>query len=834
MGGYDYGKDAGTVHVGNHNIVKGAKLWEWGPGEEAQMWDKVLTDKDGPYAEIMVGAFSDNQPDYSWIRPYEVKTLTQYWYPVSKIGGFKTANLDAALNMEVDQKGEVLCGASVTGIFPATSLQLFLDGKLVLRKEQDLNPGKALLMKAKVPPGTSETRLSLLLLNHNGDTLNQWNPKPQEPITALPPVVNPPVAPSQIGTNEELFLTGQRIKQFYNPTLDPLPYMQEALRRDSLDSRVNTWMGNESYRKWEYEKAESFFRKALQRVTANYTRPADAEAWYGLGLALKTMEKYPDAIDAFYRSGWDQAWHAAASYQLAEIFCVQKDFKKAFDEIQESLSLNSKNTQALALSSAILRHLGRTEDALNLMNTQWFFDPLDFRLGNEFLLALRLAGKEEEARNTEIDLENRIQGNTNAYLELADDYCSAGLFEEAMVLLRDFVMEKAGENINPQVYYLLGYLSVKQGDDSRAREYFSVAGGLPVDYVFPYISGMGHVLSTAVTINPADSKAWYYLGNLLFDRQPEKAMDCWQKAVNIDTHLAIAHRNLGWGAWYSRKDLPLAIMHYEKAIAENAGDPVYFYELDRLYARARTPLEKRLALLEPNHKIIEQRDDALLREIMLLSLAGKPEKAVEYLSSHWFHVREGDMSLRDINVDAHLLLGKKKMAMGKYRDAFIEFENAGKYPDNHQVGKTISDDRQPQIWYLMAMAAKMSGDRKTAEDCLRKATGEPRVNGPWIRYQALALHELGQEPLALSLYQILLDQGKQLLHSTEQIDYFAKFGEQKSREESLAMAHYLMALGYQGLGQNETARMEIETSASLWNSNPWANDLLRELTNREK
>jgi len=52
------GKNAGTVHVGDHNIVKGAKLWEWGPSEYAQMWDKVLTDTDGPYAEIMVGAFS--------------------------------------------------------------------------------------------------------------------------------------------------------------------------------------------------------------------------------------------------------------------------------------------------------------------------------------------------------------------------------------------------------------------------------------------------------------------------------------------------------------------------------------------------------------------------------------------------------------------------------------------------------------------------------------------------------------------------------------------------------------------------------------------------------
>ena len=32
MGGYDHGKNAGTVHVGDHHIVRGAKPWQWGSG----------------------------------------------------------------------------------------------------------------------------------------------------------------------------------------------------------------------------------------------------------------------------------------------------------------------------------------------------------------------------------------------------------------------------------------------------------------------------------------------------------------------------------------------------------------------------------------------------------------------------------------------------------------------------------------------------------------------------------------------------------------------------------------------------------------------------------
>ena len=38
----------------------------------------------------------------------------------------------------------------------------------------------------------------------------------------------------------ELYLTGLRIEQFHNPTLDPDPYWEEALKRDPGDVRVNT------------------------------------------------------------------------------------------------------------------------------------------------------------------------------------------------------------------------------------------------------------------------------------------------------------------------------------------------------------------------------------------------------------------------------------------------------------------------------------------------------------------------------------------------------------------------------------------------------------------
>ena len=99
--GYDHGKEAGTMSVADHNIVPGKKFWTWGNGPSGRTWDTTLTDADGPYIELMVGAYSDNQPDYSWLQPYEARSFSMNWYPFRDIGGVKKANLDAAVNLDV-------------------------------------------------------------------------------------------------------------------------------------------------------------------------------------------------------------------------------------------------------------------------------------------------------------------------------------------------------------------------------------------------------------------------------------------------------------------------------------------------------------------------------------------------------------------------------------------------------------------------------------------------------------------------------------------------------------------------------------------------------------
>ena len=76
FGGYDHAAGEGYVHWADHTISPGKKLWTWGNHEFGYAWDRELTDADGPYAELMAGVFTDNQPDFSFLLPGEVRTFT--------------------------------------------------------------------------------------------------------------------------------------------------------------------------------------------------------------------------------------------------------------------------------------------------------------------------------------------------------------------------------------------------------------------------------------------------------------------------------------------------------------------------------------------------------------------------------------------------------------------------------------------------------------------------------------------------------------------------------------------------------------------------------------
>jgi len=481
MGGYDHGKETGTVHIGDHNIVKGAKLWEWGSGAHGQATEGRLTENDGPYVEIMVGAFSDNQPDYSWIRPYEVKTFKQYWYPVKDIQGFKNANLNGAVNLEKRGDGKVFLGYYSTQKIDRAKIVLKKNGQSVFEKQVEISPEKAFTEIIKLDGDYKLTDLSTEMTNaETGELLVAYQPVEIQKPEKLPEEVKRPELPEKMATVEELYLTGSRILQFYNPTLNAMDYFTEALKRDPGDIRTNTVVGNIHLKNGEYEKARSYFAKAIQRLTKDYTRPANCEPLYLQGLTLKTLGLFAEAEDTLYRATWDYAWHSAATLELARISCVKGNYARALEQVEKSLSTNALNNSAVALKAGILRKLGKVEDARKILEPLALADPLDFRTGYELYLLANFEGETEESAGLLSELQVKMRGFVQNYRELAAGYLNDGFTDEAEEILKCYPYE------NPMVSYWLGYLQDKKGDKKGAEMNFAKASAMPTDYVFPF------------------------------------------------------------------------------------------------------------------------------------------------------------------------------------------------------------------------------------------------------------------------------------------------------------------------------------------------------------
>ena len=839
-GGYDHGKEAGVVHVGNHHVVCGAKLWEWSPGPSGRMWDKILTDTDGPYVELMVGAFSDNQPDYSWIKPYETKTFKQCWYPVREIGGFKNANLNAAVNLELKANNIAQVGFNTTSRYNDATVLLTAGNKVILKQKIDIGPGKPFVKEVKVPAGTQETDLKASLLSPAEDVLIAYQPAAKKYDAQLPAVVKAPPAPSEIENIEQLYLTGLRLEQIHNPRLDPYEYYEEALKRDPGDCRTNTILGINYSKRGMFTKAEEHLRRAIEKVSAEYTRPGNTEAYYHLGLVLKAQEKFGEAYDALYRATWDYAFHSSAYYQLAELSCRKGEFAAALEQIDQSLSTDTLNTKASSIKAAILRHLGKLEQAKQIAASVISADPLDFLAMNELYLAESTSGSHGRTQRLCQELMKKMRGEVESYLELAVDYGNCGLWEDAIDVLGPAIENKPAlsgvERITfagkyPMVYYYLAYFYMEKGDEAKASEYLSLAGKMPSDYCFPFRLESIKVLDFAIQHNPSDARAHYYLGNLLYELQPENAIEHWEKSRQLDDSFAPVYRNLGWAYYRTQKNITKAIGSYEKAIACDKEDARLYTELDHLYEMGNTPLQKRLALLEENHQTVIRRNDSFLREIMVLVFVGRYDEAISFLANNHFHVREGGGEIHDVYVDAHLLRGLLHRKDSSLKEALDDFLAASEYPENLSVGRPKNDRRAPQVTYYTGTVYEALGDSARATELYKKAVSQ-KGNSQWPEarfYQGLSLVKLGQKDAAQKIFDELIDAGRNKLSQKIEVDFFAKFGEQQSAESQEASAHYILGLGYLGKGQRGTARIEFEKTVELNVSHVWARAFLVDL-----
>ena len=823
LAGYDHGKNAGILSIADHNVVPGKKFWTWGDGPVGHREDHLLTDSDGPYIELMVGAYSDNQPDYSWLQPYETRTWTQYWYPFRDIDGVKNANTDAAVNLVV-KDGKATVGFYSTEARPAATVSLKLKGQALLSETVAISPGHCFVKTVDLPAGADEHDLRAAM-SADGRELVAYSPVRLEKQPMPSPVVPPP-PPSAIKTNEELYLTGLRMEQFHAPgDADPNAYWQEALRRDPGDIRVNTVLGIDAIKAGRYAAAEAYLRKALERDTASYTSPKDGEPIYYLGLALKAQGKLDEAYAELYKSTWSAAWRAPGYFALAEIDSTRGNFDAALTDDQHALEANTLNLRALALKAALLRHAGRSDDALAAVAAVRKIDPLDVEGMAEQWLA-------KQSPENDAALMQAVSQFPATALEVAADYRNAGLWQDGTALLTHIVSATPDQSkVSPLAYYYLAYFAGQMHQDAQARQYDELAQKASPEYVFPFQMEMIAVLDDAMRANPTDARAPYYLGNLLFDWQPQQAQALWEKSASLGADFPVVYRNLAMVYLRAGNQRDQAQAALEKAV-QFGGNAMVFNDLDKLYEENGVSPAKRLALMEAHQSVID-RDDVIAREINLEILAGKPDTAIKLLQSRFFRAWEGggSFSLGDSWINANLARGHQHLAAKQYALALSDYQAALAIPINLEEATGNVLGRKAEISYWIGAAYAAMGDTAKARQSWTEAstpapTPEPgaaaaRYSGHFsngsmgglaagvhveqaaLYYQALALEKLGQADRAGTLFTQLIDAGNQTLGDT------AAAASNSDQRTHIADAHYLAGLGQLGLNHPDQARQQF-------------------------
>ncbi|MGB4657775.1 MAG: DUF5107 domain-containing protein, partial [Mobilitalea sp.] len=468
VGGYDHKLKAGILHVADHHISPGKKQWTWGNGDFGKAWDRNLTDEDGPYIELMTGVYTDNQPDFTWLKPFEEKTFKQYFMPYKAVGQVKNATIYAAVNLEQTEEGIYVC-IYATSKYEHATIGITNDGITVAKEIVTLSPVD---IYEKTFTTLVKNEIDLKIEVYAEDKLLvEYHPKPKK-VEELPKPAEKAKEPDEMLSNEELYLTGLHLEQYRHATYLPDPYYVEGLKRDAGDIRINNAYGNLLMRRGCFEEAEILFRKAIERSISKNPNPYHSEPYYNLGLVLYYQNKNEEAFDAFYKASWTSEQQEMSFYYLAAIEAARNNYEAAFEFVEKGLIKNSHNIKARGLKAYILRKLGRKEEARVWISENISIDAFDYLSMHE------LSRLEEDKRSSILNNMNQIMRDyAENYLLIARDYAEFGAYEEAIMLL-----QQCGQ-MKPMLYYYKAYYLHKLGQEDRKT--LDQAEQACSDYCFP-------------------------------------------------------------------------------------------------------------------------------------------------------------------------------------------------------------------------------------------------------------------------------------------------------------------------------------------------------------
>jgi tetratricopeptide (TPR) repeat protein len=824
FGGYDHQRQAGFVHWADHRIAPGKKQWTWGNAPFGWAWDRNLTDADGPYVELMAGVFTDNQPDFSYLAPGEVKAFSQYWYPIQEIGPAHQATLEAAVHLDADG----LLKVAVTRPRPRLRVEVRnVSGQLIFVANDALRPGVP--GRFTLPVALADTEIVIL---EDEEVLLSWDQgrhSPQQTWTA-----EEPPEPAQIAQIDELYLTGVHLEQYRHATRAPEIYWREALSRDALDVRSNTAMSGRCYRAGDLIGAETHARKAILRLTRRNAHPRDGEAFYRLGLALAAQGRIEEAYDSFANAAWAAAWKVPSWLAMSRLDLTRSSNQSALALATDAQREAPAHAQIAAIMVIASRRLGLGDEAVGQLERARANDRFDWWLRD-------LAG----------ELTTETAPDAQTCLDLALEYLSVGAWQDAL-RLSGLALSLETDNpvegqprLIPVLHYCQAECFAALAQPEKAERARQAAQSADASWCFPGRLQEALMLQRQTERDSHDVRAASLLGLWLYahDRWDD-AMTVWRRVDQAGKADAVVLRCLAVGAVNTEYDLSSAAEYYHRALALKGDDAQLSYEADQLAKLQGKPVAHRLKRLTRHPDLVGQRDDLSAEYANLLALSGQPEQADVVLRSQRFQPWEGgEGTVLGVWERTQLALAQKALDEGDPAGAEQSIRSAIDPPESLGEARHLLANCA-DLYLMLGDALAAQGRSTEAEAAWKRAATQQgdfldmatTVYSEKTYYSALAWKRLGAEDRAQALLRHLADFAADLESTPVKIDYFATslptmllFHEDLAKRKALR-CRVMLAQALAGLGDSTAAHESAREVLRDDPANSVAVALVRELS----
>ena len=797
FGGFDHGKNAGTVFTGNKHIIVGKKFWTWGTSPFGRMWDWILSDGGGPYAEPQAGGYTDNQPDFHWMNPGEVKSYSHFFFPVKEIGGFKEANENGALNLEF-AKGVVKIGAYSTSEVKNAVVRLTYKGTTVFERITDIDPSKP-VVGISTAAHKDLYNYKLVLLDAKENEILSYSPE-VEIATEKPKASIAYEDPSLFKSVDELWHIGDFLYKNRDKNT-AYKFFVEILEKDSLNVIANLSMAQMEIEKGAYEIALKYVNSAAERAWD------DGNLFYLKGVANEGLGNIEEAYSAYYRVTHFQAYLSQSYERIAKIDLKNQNPKLALEHLEKALTQNMESPQLWAAKSVVFRLLGQYENSAKAIEKVLEFDPINFWALNEKKLIAD--AKKLKSDTTEKLVTDLLLNDTQYYIELAIFYMDVGLYKDGLTVL------KRAETISKEialVQYYKGFCYDQMGDKENAVKEFKEGKKSSVENVFPFRRKSIEIFSKALVYDKNDEKSYYYLG-LIYNglNNGEKAFEYFKKSNQLNPENGMTLRNLGYlkgGFNGVTPNLKEARTYYEKAFKVRPADDLILMEFDNIKMSLGEDPKARLKFLKKHIKVVEKRDDLLSGMLDLMVAFGEYKTPIHFYETHMFNNREGKYSIHNSYMNAYI--GMAKTAKSS-KNALAFYQKATLYPKNLKV-KPRAPNLRGFLYYPMALLFEKTGDSEKAIEHLNITKNEHTELPTLVNYyQSLAIEKTEKNnPLAKQLL-VDLEKEAQALIKGKSEGYFRKEADFRK-----ALGHYYLAVLHKENKRAEKSKIALEKAKSIY------------------